>query len=107
MSRSQPFRQDQITHSHAALRHFSSQSSSQAGSGNDDDGEEYDENFYQNNDASSAYNKMPITMQREVVKCLKTLQISSNETQEAIDIKRIKEQYLRMAQQYHPDAVAQ
>ena len=36
-------------------------------------------------------------MQREVIKCLKTLEIQSSETQEAIDIKRIKEQYLKLA----------
>ena len=45
-------------------------------------------------------------MQREVVKCLKILEIQSSETSEAIDIKRIKEQYLRLAQKYHPDVVA-
>ena len=45
-------------------------------------------------------------MQREVIKCLKLLEIQSNETQEAIDIKRIKEQYLKLAQQYHPDVIA-
>ena len=45
-------------------------------------------------------------MQREVVKCLKLLEIQSSETNQAIDIKRIKEQYLKLAQQYHPDVVA-
>ena len=47
---------------------------------------------------------MPTEMQDEVIRCLKTLEIPANKISEAIDIKTIKEQYLKLAQKYHPDA---
>ena len=87
------------------LRQFSTASSAQFEEEEKEGNESYDDDFYQNNSESSAFNKMPVTMQREVVKCLKTLEIQSSETHEAIDIKRIKEQYLKLAQQYHPDVI--
>ena len=50
---------------------------------------------------------MPAIMQVEVIKCLQTLEIAAHETNKAIDIKRIKQQYLILAQKYHPDVLAQ
>ena len=43
-------------------------------------------------------------MQVEVVKCLQTLEIPLKEAEQSINIKRIKESYLRLAQKYHPDS---
>ena len=43
-------------------------------------------------------------MQVEVVKCLQTLEIPLIEAEQSINIKRIKESYLRLAQKYHPDS---
>ena len=40
----------------------------------------------------------------EVVKCLETLEIPLKEVEQSINIRRIKEQYLRLAQKYHPDS---
>ena len=51
---------------------------------------------------------MPEVMQIEVLKCLETLQIqieSGDGEQQSIDIKAIKEKYLQLAREYHPDVV--
>lgn len=56
--------------------------------------------------ARSTFDKMPEIMQLEVMKCLKALAITIDaKTEESIDIKRIKAQYLKLAQMYHPDVI--
>ena len=55
---------------------------------------------------SHAFDKMPEVMQLEVLKCLEALSIKfDKQAQESIDIKRIKAQYLKLAQTYHPDVI--
>lgn len=55
---------------------------------------------------SHAFDKMPEVMQLEVLKCLEALSIKfDKQAQESIDIKRIKAQYLKLAQMYHPDVI--
>lgn len=49
---------------------------------------------------------MPTVMQEEVLKCLSLLEIQAEKTVQSIDITLIKEHYLKLAQKYHPDAVA-
>ena len=46
---------------------------------------------------STAFSRMPVTLQVEVVKCLKILEIPITEAETSINIKRIKESYLRLA----------
>ena len=53
---------------------------------------------------SSAFSRMPTTMQVEVVNALQTLEIPLKEAEQSINIRRIKESYLRLAQKYHPDS---
>ena len=50
---------------------------------------------------------MPEVMQNEVLECLSLLEIKPDKTAQSFNIKSIKEQYLRLAQMYHPDVVAQ
>ena len=49
---------------------------------------------------------MPTLMQHEVLHCLKLLEISPEKTAQSINIKLIKDQYLKLAQMYHPDVMA-
>ena len=42
-------------------------------------------------------------MQREIYSCLTILEIKSPDKNYDLDLKQIKEQYLKLAQQYHPD----
>ena len=46
-------------------------------------------------------------MQDEVIKCLNLLEIKTDKTAQSFNIRAIKEQYLRLAQMYHPDVIAQ
>jgi len=49
---------------------------------------------------------MPENMQNEVLECLSQLEITTDRSAQSFNIKSIKEQYLRLAQRYHPDVVA-
>ncbi len=49
---------------------------------------------------------MPTLMQQEVLQCLNLLEISPEKTAQSINIKLIKDQYLKLAQMYHPDVMA-
>lgn len=42
----------------------------------------------------------------EVLDCLKQLEITPEQTAQSINIKAIKDQYLKLAQRYHPDVLA-
>ena len=44
-------------------------------------------------------------MQDEVIKCLDLLEIKPDKKSGSFNIRAIKEQYLRLAQMYHPDVI--
>mmetsp|Transcript_9424 Transcript_9424/g.11544 ORF Transcript_9424/g.11544 Transcript_9424/m.11544 type:complete len:87 (-) Transcript_9424:890-1150(-) len=49
---------------------------------------------------------MPEVMKIEVLDCLSQLEITPEKAAQSINIKAIKDQYLRLAQRYHPDVLA-
>ena len=54
----------------------------------------------------SAFSRMPKHHQDEVLASLLTLEIAAENTRRQIDVRHIKEQYLKLAQKYHPDVLA-
>ena len=46
------------------------------------------------------FRRFSTTISRELSKCYQTLELPVNQRQ---DLKTVKEQYLRLAQKYHPD----